>query len=229
MNRVIGFIPARGGSKGVKRKNVRLLNGKPLIAYTIECAQRSKFITDLYVTTDDSEVIKIAKQYGVKTIYRPDNLSDDVATMDDVIEHSLKYLNINYSDKDIFTLLQPTCPFRSTHDVDQSILTLRNSAVSAVVGVNEALHTHPERFYREENGCLKKLMPEFSGLNRQQLPTFYIRNGVVYTLKVLKFMENKVFSPEDSSPLVIPLERCVNIDEEEDFLYAEFKMKRSAL
>ncbi len=229
MSRVIGFIPARGGSKGVKRKNVRSLSGKPLIAYAIESALESRLITELYITTDDKEVVEIANNYGVQVIDRPNDLSDDHACMSDVIEHALVSLSVNYETNDIFCLLQPTCPFRKTEDIDKSINKLLSSNADAVIGVNEALHIHPERFYSVKGETLHTLMPEYSGVNRQDLPKFYIRNGIIYTLRVSNFLKNKKFSPENSIPIVIPLERTTNIDEESDFLYAEFQMERTGV
>lgn len=226
MARVIGLIPARGGSKGVKRKNIRLLNGKPLIAYAIQAAQQSRYLSELYVTTDDAEIADVARLFGVTVIERPSALATDDANMVDVVLHGLNEVCPKPSNDDIFCLMQPTCPFRTVGEIDESIEKLHVNDANAVVGVTRALHEHPERFYQIETGYLKPLMPEYLGRNRQELPEFLIRNGTIYTLRVKNFIKNQCFSPEKSIPLEIPPNHALNIDEEDDFLAAEFYISR---
>ncbi len=226
MPKIIGIIPARGGSKGVKRKNIRQLNGRPLIDYAIASARQSRYLSDLYITTDDDEIADFARKKKVQVIQRGEQLSDDNAKMVDVVYHALQTVENSYQADDILCLMQPTCPLRTVDDIDGSIEILLHNKCDAVVGMTKAEHEHPERLYQIDAEGLSPLLPGLNDLNRQQLPEFYIRNGIVYTLKVTAFLKFKTFSPNHIRPLEVPHSRSVNIDTEEDFFYAEFLLQQ---
>jgi len=221
----IGFIPARGGSKGVKRKNLRLLGGKTLIEHSIHSAQESQLLTDLYVTTDDAEIAAVARDCGVHVIMRPAALADDHAGMVPVIQHALNEIYTDPVHTDTLNLLQPTCPFRAAEDIDDAIVLLKKGRANAVVAVTSAVHSHPARLYINDNHYLEPLMPALAVANRQELPSYLIRSGVIYTVNIAAFNEYATFTPERSLPLLLPDNRSVNIDEEEDFAYAQFRLQ----
>ncbi|MBX2808790.1 MAG: acylneuraminate cytidylyltransferase family protein [Cellvibrionaceae bacterium] len=226
MPRIIGIIPARGGSKGVKRKNIRPLNGRPLIDYAIASARNSRYLNAIYITTDDCEITAFARAHHVQVISRGDGLSNDCAKMVDVVTHALQMIADDYQQEDIFCLLQPTCPLRTAQDIDDAIRLLLKNDCDAVVGMSKAEHHHPERLYQLQQGRLTPLLAAFNDCNRQDLPTFYIRNGIIYALRINRFLSAKTFSPDVILPLEIPPKRAINIDTEDDFCYAEFLLQQ---
>lgn len=223
MNKVLIIIPARKGSKGVKRKNIRNLNGKPLISWTIELALKFQMKVDLLVTTDDDDVISICKNYKIDYIKRPDNFATDSSTMKDVVEHVL----LNKPNYERFILLQPTCPFRTENSVQKAIDILEGGSLS-VIGVIKCGDYHPARLYiKRANGLLECMMPEHESSNRQELPLVYKRSGVIYAQYVKKFKENGVFYYSDSEIIENDFIESINIDEEIDFEFAEYVAKKS--
>ena len=191
--KILGVIPAREGSKGVLKKNIRLLNGLPLIAYSIKSAQKSKFITDLIVSTDSKEIAQISKSFGAEIPFlRPKELADDNSSSFDVVSHALDEMELKNSCKyDAVILLQPTTPFRTTALIDKSISLLDINTLDSIVSINDVGPVHPYRMYsiNEE----KLLTPCFSNVNdammpRQNLPKYFIRSGDVYltTRKCIK-------------------------------------------
>ena len=224
---VLAIIPARGGSKGVLRKNLKLLGGKPLIAHTIDSALKSRFITDLVTTSDDDEILQVAKALGSQVIKRPPELAEDETKMPPVINHVIDTLRTQSRECDVIILLQPTCPFRLTSDIDDALAILEKGGSDSVISVCEVGDNHPARMYQVNNGGLDAFMPEWEKENRQNLPVLYHRNGVIYALKRQVFEEQQTFFIRNSSPLVIPVQRAVNIDEPFDFTVAELLVKRS--
>ncbi|WP_250657351.1 cytidylyltransferase domain-containing protein [Alkalimarinus coralli] len=223
--RVLAIIPARGGSKGVPRKNLKLLGNKPLIAYTIETALNCKAVTDLITTSDDDEILQVAESYGSMIIKRPVELAMDETKMPPVVSHVIETMRKQSVEYDTIILLQPTCPFRLTEDIDVALDMLEKGNVDSVISVCEVGDSHPARMYQINEGGLKAFMPEWEKENRQNLPNLYHRNGVIYALKRALFEEKQTFFINNSKPLVIPKERAINIDEALDFTIAELLVK----
>ena len=150
MNRVsiIAIIPARRGSKGIKNKNRVLLNGKPLISYSIEAAIKSAYIETIVVSSDDDEILKISQGYNISVINRPKELSDDFITLEPVI---LNVLDI-FPGYDYFVLLQPTSPLRAVEHIDNAIELLLNSQCDAVISVTKPTKSPLKSFILNENG-----------------------------------------------------------------------------
>ena len=153
--RTLGVIPARGGSKGVTRKNVRLLDGRPLISYTIDAARRSDLLTELVVSTEDPEIAAIADEHGVSVVDRPFELAGDLTPMAPVVQHALTAVEsrTGLSFDCVFTL-QVTTPFRTPNDIDGAIEALRTSGAESVVGVVRLRDAHPARAKRLVDGRL---------------------------------------------------------------------------
>lgn len=223
----LAIIPARGGSKGLKDKNIRILNGKPLIYYTIEAAKRSKIFDVIMVTTDSKEIAEISKKYGASIPFlRPDELSTDTASSIDVILHTLNYYisqNINF---DYFCLLQPTSPLRKSEDIISSVELLFKKDAESIVSLCEVEHSPLFANTLPEDLSLSKFIrKEVKNMRRQDLPKYYRINGAIYISKVQSFLKTKDFYGERSFAYIMPSERSVDIDTEFDLKIAEEILK----
>lgn len=225
--RIIGLIPARGGSKGLVHKNIRKLAGKPLIAWTIEQARASKYLDNVLVSSDDSNIIRIAKQYGVYVPFiRPKELATDKAKMNDVILHAIHWLEAKGEYYDLLLLLQPTSPMRLTEDIDDAIKLLFLKKAQTVISVCKekcniySINTLPK------DGCMKNFISKrIMNKNRQELPQYYRLNGVLYLTGIDYFKKYKTLTGPSTYAYIMPIERSVDIDTEIDFRYAEFLMQ----
>lgn len=219
--KVIAIIPARGGSKGLPKKNIKMFCGKPLIYYTIKAAKRSKLFDRIIVSTDSLSIKKVAKKFGAEVPFlRPPELARDNSNIVDGISHLLKCLQKkdNY-EPDIIFLLQPTSPLRTSEDIVASYQLFNKSHARALVSVCE---THHE-IWHIVAGKLK-LVNSFPGklVNRQERQPTYKQDGsMVYIIKPKTLLKNKSFIPEGTVPYVVPKWKAVDIDGPEDFLIAE--------
>ena len=155
---ILGLIPARGGSKGLPRKNIKPLLGKPLIAWTIEQALASRYLDRVVVSTDNKEIAEISKKYGAEVPFmRPKELAEDNAKGIDVVLHAIDWLKENNKRKqyDLMMLLQPTSPLRATEDIDKAIETLFLKEAKAIVSVCEVAHHPLWANTLPKNGCMK--------------------------------------------------------------------------
>lgn len=215
----ICIIPARGGSKGVPKKNIRKIDGKPLLGHVIEQINKSKIFSSVIVSTEDSEIAKIAKRYGADVPFiRPKNLAMDNTPMDKVLLHAVKKLYELGYKFEIFVLRDATTLFITTSDIKKSIQLLKRKKVSIVCAVYEQ-HLNPYFNIVEinKNGFLKlskklKKRP----LSRQQAPKVYQLNGL-YTYDTKKFLKIKKTDFSKSIPIEIPLETGLMIDTEFEF------------
>ncbi len=224
---IIGIIPARGGSKGIPRKNIKLLGGKPLIKHTIDSANNSKLLKDFYVSSEDDEIISIVKSYNVKIIIRPKELAEDSTPMVPVLQHAINFLEPKIGRIDILVLLQPTAPFRLGKDIDGAIKLLQETEADSVITLVKVSDCHPARMYRlEENKVHSLWGDKYKFLMRQEFPPIYLRNGAVYAFTRHTIMEQQAQEREDSRGLVMPPERSINIDEPIDFELAEIILKK---
>ena len=180
--RIIGFIPARRGSKGLINKNILPLNGKPLISYTIQAAKESK-LDDIYVSSDIDLVEKICKDQNIKFARRPENLAQDNSTMHDTI---IDFVNNSKIDFDALMILQPTSPLRDSNDINKSIKIFNKHKSDSLVSVCKTPHNFSiEKQMVFTNGYLK------GGLNlsnKQKVKESYARNGAIYITK-----KNKIY------------------------------------
>ena len=225
--KILAIIPARSGSKGIHLKNVKKLNGKPLIEYTIKSATRSKYVNRVIVSTDDKKIAKIAKSCGAEIPFiRPKHLATSSAKTVDVIKHALNMLRkkIQY-EPDIVTLLNPTVPFRDEDAIDESIRVLVKSNADITVQVKE-IKTHPYRAYWLKNGFLKPLRKDFLKFHqRQMFPECYYSTAGISTFwnrNIAKF--GHIFGPK-IKPIISTNEDNIDIDSDFDFFVAEMISK----
>lgn len=218
---ILALIPARGGSKGIPRKNIRLLGGKPLIAWTIEAALASTQIGAVVVSTDDLEIAEISRYYGAQVPFiRPTELAmDDTPGIVPVL-HALDQL----PQFDAVVLLQPTSPLRTTADIDACIRLAQEKNVPSVVSVVEP-RNHPNWMFTlslEQRLC--KLTNDPIGIRRQDLPPVYALNGAVYYAHVDCLRRHNTFMHEDTLGYVMPKDRSLDIDTLLDWKMVELVM-----
>lgn len=216
----LGIIPARGGSKGVKRKNIRMVCGKPLMAYTIEAAKASKKLTDFYLSTEDDEIEQVAKEDGVKVLKRPYEIAGDKTPMVEVVLHAFSSLKSRGLSFDAGVLLQPTCPLRTSNDIDQAIDQFLLAKTPSLVSVYQVSDAHPSRMYTLDNDTLTAFYQEPAGRLRQDLTPVYHRNGAIYIFSRELAEKNQLWN-EHPKAFIMPHERSLNIDEEVDLVVAE--------
>lgn len=211
---VLAVIPARGGSKGVPRKNVRELRGKPLIAWTIEEAKKSKYIDRLILSSDDPEIISIAESFGCEVPFvRPAELAQDETPGIDPVLHAIDML----PGYDLVVLLQATSPLRIAEDIDGCIASCVENEAMATVSVVQAEQNPYWMYTVGERGQMAPLIPsdKFIG-RRQELPDVYILNGAVYVAYKEWLMTHKTFLTDRTTAFVMPKERSPDIDTESD-------------
>lgn len=211
---VLAIIPARGGSKGVPRKNVREVAGKPLIAWTIEAAKKSKYIDRLIISSDDAEIIGVAKAWGCEAPFvRPAELAKDETPGIDPVLHALEML----PGYDLVVLLQATSPLRNTEDIDGCIAYCVTNGANACVTVTEAEQSPYWMFTLAPGGNMQPLIPvKEMAARRQDLPKAYLLNGAVYVANRNWLKSRKTFIAEETLGFVMPQERSLDIDTELD-------------
>lgn len=220
---MLAVIPARGGSKGVPGKNIRDLNGKPLIAYTIEAAVVSDIFDTIIVSTDSQEIANVAVSYGVEVPFiRPDELAGDTISSDDVIRHALAYydeLGVKHTE---VCKLQPTSPLRNARHLKEAYKLFRDRQADFVVSVCECEHSPLWAGIIDSDLRLDNFITEEAKRAcRQDLPTYYRLNGAIYMGKVEPFLHNKSFLGRNSIAYIMNQEESIDIDNEMDFKLAE--------
>ena len=228
---ILGLIPARGNSKGLPRKNIKPLLGKPLIAWTIEQALASKYLDKVVVSTDDEKIAEISKKYGAEVPFiRPRELATDEAKGIDVILHAINWLKENDKQKqyDLIILLQPTSPLRTREDIDKAIEFLFLKEAKSIVSVCE-VDQHPLWSNTlPEDGCMKNFIrQEIMNINRQKLPVFYRLNGAIYLAYCNYIKEQKSFFGKNTFAYIMPKSRSMDIDDEVDFKLAQILVKNN--
>lgn len=224
---ILGIIPARGGSKGLPRKNIKHLCGKPLIAYTIEAAKESKLTDRVIVSTDDEEIAYISKKYGAEIPYlRPKELSSDSSPTIDAILHMIDYLEKSEGYRpDYILLLQCTSPLRDSKSIDESINRLITSEFDALVSVCEA-EVNPYWANVFDGDKLKHFIEEGKKINRRQdLPKVYRLNGAIYLIKTEVLKAYRTFEPDSLTGYIMDEYSSIDIDTELDFKIAELIIK----
>ncbi len=227
--RILGVIPARGGSKTIRRKNVKLLLGRPLIAYTIAPALKSRMLTRVIVSSDNAEIIGVARRYGADVPFvRPKKLATDLALALDVMKHAVLEAERQEGKKyDYAVMLQPTTPLRTTEDIDGALEKLVRTGADSVISVVGVGPIHPMRMKLIVDDRLVDYTKEgVENMPKELLPPVYIRNGAIYAVKRDVLVEKHSFKGEDCRPYPMPEGRSVNIDSQMDFLLAEALMKK---
>lgn len=224
--KILAIIPARGGSKGIIKKNIHPIAGKPLIYYTIEAARKSKYINITVVSTDDDEIFEIAKRNSTPIIKRPSELSTDDSPTIDVVLHVLLHCKIQNSLPDIVVLLQPTSPLRTATDINSALELFMKNDCDSVISVVQANHP-PHWNMILEGEYLKPLMEQrFFTKRRQDLPITYIPNGAIYIARPKTLEDYHTFYCPKTIPYIMSIEKSIDINTTFDLYIAEEIMKK---
>jgi CMP-N-acetylneuraminic acid synthetase len=219
------MIPARGGSKRLEKKNIVSFCGKPLVAYTIEAALKSHFITRTIVSTEDDEIAEISRSYGAEVLKRPDELAKDETPTNDVILHVLEKLKSTERYIPTFlVLLQPTSPLRTTDDIDKAIEQFRQSRNESLISVTQYDHS-PYWAFTIKKGLLTSVFGDSKLKRSQEVPPLYRPNGALYITRTETFQKYKSFYTKQMTPFLMPRERSIDIDDELDLVFAELIYK----
>lgn len=227
---MIAFIPARGGSKGVPRKNIKDLCGKPLIAWTIEAALNAESIDRVIVTTDDNEIATIAKEYGAEVPFlRPANLASDTATAIDVYLHAADYvMNETGQAIDKFMVLLPTVPLRTAQHIDAAVRQFNEKKSTTLISFVEASTPASWYHYMDENGYVRNagFGNGTNMANRQTNQSYYVPNGAIYILDYELLKEKRTYYCDDTICYLMTDEDSIDIDYPIDFEFAKCLMEK---
>ncbi len=223
--RILAIIPARGGSKGLPNKNIKLLLDKPLIAWTIEQAKNSKFIDEIHVSTDSPNIAKISEEYGIKVpSLRPENLAQDNSSSADVVDYIIKKYEEQNQFFDYIILLEPTSPLRKKNDIDNAIEKINvNPKAHGIVSVGKVNLEHPSIVKKiNENNFLDPYIKSSKKISqRQQLDSAYFPYGVLYLIKTKYFKKYHSFYTKKIIPFLIDRWQNYEIDDIFDFICTE--------
>ncbi len=222
--RILGVIPARGGSKGVPRKNIRLLAGLPLLGHTLRAAADAGVLDCTVVSTDDAEIAEIARTLGADVVDRPAAFATDGAKSEEVLTHALAVREATDGPYDAVMLLPPTSPFRTASHIREAVGLFATGRFDTVIGIESVLK------YRYEMGADDAVRPAYARrANRQEREATYIENGAFYLASAALVRDGKIFgAPERIGGVLMDKESSVNIDEPVDFDIAEAIAARRA-
>ncbi|MBN1324549.1 MAG: acylneuraminate cytidylyltransferase family protein [Methanotrichaceae archaeon] len=224
-NDILAVIPARGGSKGLPGKNIALLKGRPLIAYTIEAAFASRYVSRIVVSTDDVKIGEASRDHGAEVLMRPSHLAGDETPTVSVLMHVLDQMGADSYLPDIVVLLQPTSPLRSACDIDEALATFLHCNSDSLVSVSEMDHS-PYWSLKIEGGLLQPIFGQAClNLRRQELPKTYLPNGAIFISRPEVIRRDGGFYSLRTAPYIMPRERSVDIDCEFDLLLVELLMR----
>lgn len=228
---ILALIPARGGSKGIPNKNMKLLEGKPLLYYTVTVALQTKLITKIGLSSDSSGIINYYNSFGFNETYvRPDFLAGDTISSLDVVQHYLHWQYEQFKFRPEFILLlQPTSPLRIVEDIERSIeIMLANKDADSLVSVVEAPHSFiPESIMQLKGEFLEPFLKNSQLYQRQQKPNYYGRNGAAIYLSTYDcIMKKNSFYGQKCLAYVMPKNRSVDIDDMFDFELCEYLIKK---
>jgi CMP-N-acetylneuraminic acid synthetase len=218
--KTVALIPARGGSKGIPGKNIKIICGKPLIQYAIESALESKLISEIWVSSDDTAILEIAGIFkGIKLHRRADSMATDGSPVSETI---LEILKSPHQKFDALVLLQPTSPIRTGKQIDEAIGLLENNPkANSIISVCSLSDNHPARMYWKTNDELISIMPDLEEARRQDLEPAFVRNGSIYVVRSEAFLKQQKVMIKPSLGYVMPSFHLLNIDEKRDLLIAE--------
>jgi len=225
---IVAVIPARGGSKGIPRKNLTTILGKPLIAYTVEAALRAQTLDRILVSTDDEHIRAVSQGYGAEAPFlRPPHLATDTASGISVLQHAIMYL-AEQEDylADIVVCLQPTSPLRSAEDIDAGVRLCIDAGADSVVSLCQAKH-HPYWMKKIVDGRVSPLMSknETHYTRRQDLPSVYQLNGALYVTRTNVLIDENRVLGKYTAPYIMPPERSIDIDTPDDLKFAAVLLK----
>lgn len=223
----IAIIPARSGSKGLKNKNIKLLNGKPLLAYTVEAALQSGLFDCVHVSTDSEQYADIAREFGADVPFlREAELASDTSNTWDALRFVIKEYEELGQEFDTVCLLQPTSPLRDATDIKNAYQIFEKKKAESVISVCETEHSPLLCNTLKESGSMKGFIDMKKVGRRQELSTYYRLNGAIYIQMVDLLMQRGVLYGDRSYAYVMEKEHSVDIDDEMDFMFAEVMIRK---
>ena len=224
--RILALIPARGGSKGIKGKNIIPVAGKPLIAWTVEASLKSSYIDDTVITTDNREIASVAERFGAEVPFmRPSELAGDKSKTIDAVIHALETLRNAGRVYDVLVLLQPTSPTRTYNDIDGAINTFFAQGERGLVSVSPVEDSPLLIRYVSPDGEMTPLLDVNSTCRRQDMPEYFRVNGSIYVNRVADINISVSFN-DNPIAYIMSREHSVDIDELKDIILAEYFMKK---
>jgi CMP-N,N'-diacetyllegionaminic acid synthase len=222
----IALITARGGSKGLPRKNILPLGNIPLIGWSIQAALDSELIDRVFVSTEDQEIANVSLKLGAEIIPRPLELALDTSGSDEAIEHAIEYLEAQKINIDTLILLQPTSPLRSSKHIDEAIELYVQKNANCVISVFEPAHTPIKAYIEEDDGSITGLFSKGAPYSRRQdLPRAYQPNGAIYAFSVIKFKEHNQIPRNNVYPYIMSESNSTDIDTLDDLINVELILK----
>ena len=223
-NLFVALIPARGGSKGLKKKNLHPVNKKPLILWTIESAISAHSLKKIFVSSDDNSILKIASNEGVNCIIRPTNLAEDSSSMESVIMHSIEQIDKQGIKFKYLVLLQPTSPLRDSKDIDLACKKFIQLKADSLISVTNLESTVLKTLVKDDNGFLRPAFDnKFPSMNRQQLPLAYKPNGAIYIINKKLFLNNPTLFQKNTAMYEMKENKSIDVDSIND-IYAIEKL-----
>jgi len=224
---IVALITARGGSKGLPRKNILPMNGIPMIGWSIQAALGCSQIDACYVSSDDDEIIEVSTRLGAATVKRPAELATDTSSSEDAIAHFIQQLKERGVCPDQIALLQPTSPLRNSSHLDEAIQIYREKKADCVITVFEPKHSPVKAYKLDDEGRLEGLYsPNAPYQPRQQLPTAFQPNGAIYLFSVDAFNKQSGIPKTNVYPYVMSESDSVDIDDQQDFNLAELELRK---
>ena len=223
--KILGIIPARGGSKGIPKKNINNLNGKPLIFYTINESKNSNYLTSFLVSTDDCEIEKISLSFGAKVIMRPKNLALDNSPTEECLIHAINYLKDEGFRYDYVVILEPTSPFRKFETIDKCIKKIVDNNAESLLTIYETKECVGEIDNFGNYTPLQKNQPR----RRQDRKPLYVESSTIYVVKTDYLLKNKTIVTKKWLSFIIDKREAVDINSYEDLAYAEFLKSQTNL
>ncbi len=224
--KILALIPARGGSKGLPGKNIKMLVGKPLLSWTVEAAKRCNWLDKIVVSTEDEHIAAIAREAGAEVPFlRPKELAGDTVSGMDVIFHAINWFEAKGERYDLLLLLQPTSPLRTSADIENAVKLFFERQAKAVISVCENEHPPYWSNVLPADQSMKNFLDQSAIKNRQELPVFYRLNGAIYLSDMEYLKEKQGFWGSETYAYVMPRERSVDIDSYLDFKLAEILLQ----
>jgi CMP-N,N'-diacetyllegionaminic acid synthase len=226
--KLLGIITARGGSKGLPNKNIKILNGRPLIAHTIEAALKTKLFDQLIVSTDSRKIARIAKRYGAQAPFlRPKSLARDTSKSMDVVIHVMNWLEARHIKYDYVMLLQPTSPLRSAEDIVKAWRMLDQHKMTSVISVMPSPYPPTMLFTLVQKNFVNPVSFRLlHNKQRQGFSQFYKINGAIYLASWEQLMKKKSWYSPRTKAYIMPREKSLDIDDELDFFLASCVARR---
>ncbi len=215
---VLALVPARGGSKGIRKKNLALVGGCPLVWHTLSAALAAPGVDGVWLSSDDDEILQVGREAGVHILQRPAELASDQASAVGVVQHFLATLPADVAAQDPVVLyLQPTSPLRTAQHISEALQLMQREAATSVMSVVEQQHSPFKSFKLDGRGRLQSLFDEtLSNARRQDLPATYLPNGAIYAFLASEFIARDGFPSNGGAPYVMSEADSIDVDTPED-------------